>query len=120
MTEKELRHVFIVGSKGIPGLYGGYETFVDKLTEYHQNHANIKYHVACKGTGQTESEYHNARCFFIKLPHIGPAQAIYYDVAALNSCCTYLERRKIQHAVVYVLACRIGPFAAYFRNRIHK
>ena len=24
-----MRHVFIVGSKGIPGAYGGYETFVD-------------------------------------------------------------------------------------------
>ena len=30
-----MQHVFIVGSKGIPGHYGGYETFVDKLTEYH-------------------------------------------------------------------------------------
>ena len=28
-----MQHVFIVGSKGIPGAYGGYETFVDKLTE---------------------------------------------------------------------------------------
>ena len=33
-----MRHVFIVGSKGIPGAYGGFETFVDKLTEYHQKH----------------------------------------------------------------------------------
>ena len=27
------QHIFIVGSKGIPGNYGGYETFVDRLTE---------------------------------------------------------------------------------------
>ncbi|WP_338154061.1 DUF1972 domain-containing protein [Bifidobacterium dentium] len=26
-----------MGSKGIPGNYGGYETFVDRLTEYHQS-----------------------------------------------------------------------------------
>ena len=42
-----MQHIFIVGSKGIPGNYGGYETFVDKLTEYHQNEPNIRYHVAC-------------------------------------------------------------------------
>ena len=42
-----MRHVFIVGSKSL-GAYGGYETFVYKLTEYHQNNKNIKYHVACK------------------------------------------------------------------------
>ena len=43
-----VQNIFIVGSKGIPGAYGGYETFVDKLTEYHQNEQCIRYHVACK------------------------------------------------------------------------
>ena len=38
-----MQHVFIVGSKGIPGAYGGYETFVDKLTEYHENSKELKY-----------------------------------------------------------------------------
>lgn len=28
-----MQHVFIIGSKGIPANYGGYETFVEKLTE---------------------------------------------------------------------------------------
>ena len=28
------QHVFIVGSKGIPASYGGFETFVEKLTQY--------------------------------------------------------------------------------------
>ena len=79
-----MRHVFIVGSKGIPGAYGGYETFVDKLTEYHQNHPQLRYHVACKDTENKEEIYHNARCFHIKVPNIGSAQAIWYDVAALR------------------------------------
>ncbi|MBQ8621495.1 MAG: glycosyltransferase family 1 protein [Oscillospiraceae bacterium] len=115
-----MRHVFIVGSKGIPGSYGGYETFVDKLTEYHQDNTEIKYHVACKGTEEKEFEYHNARCFTVKVPNIGPAQAIYYDVAALNRCCDYIEKNQIQKPIVYILACRIGPFAAHFQKRIHK
>lgn len=115
-----MRHVFIVGSKGIPGSYGGYETFVDKLTEYHQDNTEIKYHVACKGTEEKEFEYHNARCFTVKVPNIGPAQAIYYDVAALNRCCDYIEKNQIPKPIVYILACRIGPFAAHFQKRIHK
>ena len=32
-----VQHVFIVGSKGIPGKYGGYETFVDRLTGCHES-----------------------------------------------------------------------------------
>lgn len=115
-----MQHIFIVGSKGIPGAYGGYETFVDKLTEYHQNRDDLKYHVACKDTKRSEEEYHNARCFHVKVPNIGAAQAIYYDVAALKQCCRYIEENRIEKPIVYILACRIGPFAARFRRRIHK
>ena len=114
-----MRHVYIVGSKGIPGAYGGYETFVDKLTEYHQHSEEIKYHVACKDTKAFEEAYHNARCFHIKVPNIGPAQAIYYDVAALKHCCDHIKANKIEKPIVYILACRIGPFMGYFTRKIH-
>ena len=115
-----MQHVFIVGSKGIPGAYGGYETFVDKLTEYHEKLNAIRYHVACKDTKNGEETYHNARCFHVKVPNIGPAQAIYYDVAALSRCCKYIKAHKIQKPIVYILACRIGPFMARFVRKIHK
>ena len=115
-----MQHVFIVGSKGIPGAYGGYETFVDKLTEYHQEHPDLKYHVACKDTQRREETYHNARCFHVKVPNIGPAQAIWYDVAALADCCKYIRENGIEKPIVYILACRIGPFMAHFVKKIHK
>lgn len=120
LNDSSVQHVFIVGSKGIPGNYGGYETFVDRLTEYHQNNPNLKYHVACKAKDTKTFEYHNADCFDVKVPSIGPAQAIYYDVAALNQCVRYIKRHNIQHPIVYILACRIGPFAAHFQRVIHK
>lgn len=120
LKKLDVRHVFIVGSKGIPGNYGGYETFVDKLTEYHQNNPNLKYHVACKAKDTKTFEYHNADCFDVKVPSIGPAQAIYYDVAALNQCVKYIRQHNIQHPIVYILACRIGPFADHFQKVIHK
>lgn len=129
-----MQHVFIVGAKSL-GAYGGYETFVNKLTEYHQKNEKVKYHIACKANGdgcmdettlagatkinETEFSYHNAHCFKISVPSIGPAQAIYYDVAALNYCCDYIEKNHIEHSIVYILACRIGPFAAYFHKKIN-
>ena len=115
-----MKHVFIVGSKGIPGAYGGYETFVDKLTECHQDNDTIKYHVACKSNENSEFEYHNARCFNVKVPNIGAAQAIYYDVAALKRCCKYIKVNAIENPIVYILACRIGPFMANYVRKIHK
>ena len=115
-----MKHIFIVGSKGIPGAYGGYETFVDKLTEYHQNHSELKYHVACKDTKSFEDTYHNARCFHIKVPNVGPAQAIWYDVAALKNCCKYIKEHNIQKPIVYILACRIGPFMARYVRKLHR
>ncbi|MBW3090916.1 beta 1-4 rhamnosyltransferase Cps2T [Bifidobacterium miconisargentati] len=114
------QHVFIVGSKGIPGNYGGYETFVDRLTEYHQTNELLKYHVACKAQDRQRFSYHNADCFNVKVPNIGPAQAIYYDVAALNECVSYIRRNHIEHPIVYILACRIGPFMAHFQRVIHR
>lgn len=115
-----MQNVFIVGSKGIPGAYGGYETFVDKLTEYHQNEKTLKYHVACKSTKNGEFEYRSARCFNIKVPNIGSAQAIYYDIMALKNCCKYIKDNNIKNSIVYILACRIGPFMSHFVKKIHK
>ncbi|MDD3224287.1 MAG: DUF1972 domain-containing protein [Clostridium sp.] len=115
-----MQNVYIVGAKGIPGNYGGYETFVDKLTEYHQNNKELKYHVACKSNEAGEFQYNNAHCFKIKVPNIGSAQAIYYDVAALSYCCKHINKNHIEHPIIYILACRIGPFAAYFQKKIHK
>jgi len=119
-SRRTMQHVFIIGSKGIPGSYGGYETFVDRLTEYHQDKYGIKYHVACKGAKNGEFEYHNAHCFQLKVPNIGAAQAIYYDLKSLEYCCKYAKKHHINNFVIYVLACRIGPFISYFRKKIVK
>lgn len=129
-----MQHVFIVGAKGFT--YGGYETFLDKLTEYHQDNKNIKYHIACKanGAGMTdetkldgvqiisasEYTYHNAHCFKIESPELGSAQAIFYDIKALQYCCKYIKTHQIEHPIVYVLSSRVGPVMGYFSKKIHK
>lgn len=40
-NKHNVQHVYIIGAKSI-GQYGGFETFVDKLTEHHQNHPLLK------------------------------------------------------------------------------
>ena len=132
---RDIQHVYLVGAKSL-GAYGGYETFIYKLTEYHQYNKKIKYHVACKANGDGymdesklegaalindhEFEFHNAHCFKIDVPQIGSAQAIYYDVVALKMCCEHIRKNHIQHPIVYIMACRIGPFARHFYKEIHQ
>lgn len=113
-----MQHIFIVGSKGIPGRYGGYETFVDRLTECHQLSSDITYYVACKSETEGMFEYHGAHCIKIKVPNVGPAQAVLYDVSALHRIIRLIREQHIEHPIVYVLACRIGPFAGYFHRLI--
>lgn len=132
----EMQHVFIIGAKGILN-YGGYETFIGKLLEQHENHKGIKYHIACKYNGQGymdetklegaqrineyEFKYKNAHCFKIKVPgNLGSAQAIYYDIAALRFCCKYIKKNHITNPVIYVLSSRIGPVMAHYVKKIHK
>lgn len=130
-----MQHIFLVGAKSL-GAYGGYETFVYKLTEYHQNNNNLKYHVACKANGNgcmdetkledvkrindSEFEFHNAHCFKIDVPEIGAAQAIYYDIKSLDYCCKYIKKNNIKNPIVYIMACRIGPFMRKYYKKIHK
>lgn len=114
-----MKNVFIVGCKGIPAQYGGYETFVEQLT-YNQIDNNIKYHVACMSNNFEEFEHNGARCFNVKVPNIGPAKAVYYDVKALKEIIKYIKKNNIEKGIVYVLACRIGPFFNKYVKKLHK
>ena len=79
----------------------------------------INIHCLPNGT-VTEFTYQNVRCFKIPVPNIGPAQAIYYDVATLKECCKYIRQYHIEHPSIYIMACRIGPFMKYFCDEIHR
>lgn len=135
------KSVFIIGAKCI-GQYGGYETFLDRLTEVHQNNPSIQYYIVTKANGDGAMDetmlsgvsnvkkddngavrsfrYHNANVVKLDVPEIGAAQAIAYDVKAFCWCLKYISSHHIQDAVVYVLACRIGPFFGGLVKRAHK
>lgn len=114
-----MKNIFIIGSKGIPANYGGFETFVDELVSRQQND-NIKYHVACLSDNDNETEYHGAHCFNVKVPNIGPAKAVYYDIIALKYCVQYIKKHHLNDSIVYILACRIGPFVNKYVKQLHK
>jgi len=117
---EDKKHVFIIGSKGIPARYGGFETFVDKLTKYRISD-KIYYHVAVLSNTNGIYRYNNAECFEVKVPDIGAGKAVYYDIAALHYCIQYCRKKpEIREPVFYVLACRIGPFIAKYKKRIEQ
>lgn len=134
--QQNVQHVFLIGAKGI-GFYGGYETFVYKLTEYHQEDKRIKYYVACKANGQgcmdesklsnvtriseTEFMFHNAHCFQIRVPEIlGSAQALFYDIEALKESIRIIKRKGIPRPIIYIMACRVGLWIKMYYKEVHK
>ena len=134
-----MKHIFIVGAKSI-GQYGGYETFVSKLSEVHKGNSSIQYHIACKANGDgymdesqlsgvsdvkknglnevTDFTYNNAHVYKIKLPNLGAGTAIIYDIRALKHAIKYCIEQRIEQPIFYVLACRIGPFIKALKRRI--
>lgn len=119
-----MKHIYIIGSKGIPARYGGYETFVDKLTEGQQSD-EIKYHVASRRDNSELSEvndifeYNNAEVFSIDVPNIGPAQAILYDIKSLQWAIKNAKEIGAEAPIFYILAARIGPFMGHYVKQIH-
>lgn len=130
-----VRHVYIIGSKSI-GQYGGYESFVMNLLQQHKDESGVKYHIACKANGSgfmdlsklpgsvrindSEFTYCNAHCFMISIPEkMGAAQAITYDIKALEYACNHIEKNHIDSPIVYILASRIGPFERKYVECVH-
>lgn len=118
-----MQHIYIIGSKGIPARYGGYETFVEKLTAG-QKSLDIKYHVASRRDNTELSqendvfEYNGAEIFSIDVPNIGPAQAIAYDIKALQWAIQNAKDIEAKAPIFYILAARIGPFISKYARKI--
>ncbi len=115
-----MKDVFIVGSKGIPANYGGFETFVDNLVTRQVN-PKIKYHVSCMTFDKSvkQYDYNGAECQEIYVPNIGGAKAILYDLRSLDWALDTIKERNLTDGIVYILACRIGPFLHRYIKKFH-
>ena len=113
---KKRYQIYIVGCKGIPAKYGGFETFVENLVS-NKKDKNIEYHVSCMANNFKEFEYKEAKCFNIKLPFDNAFGRLLYVSRALN----YIEKlNNFDKKIVYILGCRIGPLLLIHKRRLTK
>ncbi len=112
-------HVFIVGSKGIPANYGGFETFVENLTARKQN-PQIQYHVSCMGNEEKEFTHNGARCFNAPLPLPGAPGRILHVSLVLSRVERWVRQHPGEKCIVCILGCRIGPLLIPHAARLHK
>ena len=115
-----MQHVFIIGSRGLPAKYGGFETFVENLVG-HQVSSQIQYHVACLSDKEAyhHFDYKGVDCFTIQAPKFGPARVIAYDMMAINYALKLVKEQEIFQPVFYILGNTIGAFIAPFSRKIH-
>ncbi|HEM3636093.1 TPA: DUF1972 domain-containing protein [Streptococcus suis] len=115
-----MKHIFIIGSRGLPAQYGGFETFVEQLVS-NQVSPTIRYHVAClsDSSHHQHTEYKGADCFTINPPKLGPARVIAYDMMAISYALELVKVQKMEAPVFYILGNTIGGFIAPFAKKIH-
>ncbi|MBF0843665.1 DUF1972 domain-containing protein, partial [Streptococcus danieliae] len=79
-----MQDVYVIGSRGLPAKYGGFETFVQELVTRKQD-PRIVYHVACLSdeVSYQHFDFQGTDCFTICPPQLGPARVIAYDTMAL-------------------------------------
>ena len=114
-----MKDVFIIGSRGLPAQYGGFETFVEKLVS-HKVSPTIRYHVACLSDESTGKhfDYKGADCFTVNPPKLGPARVIAYDMMAINYSLKLIKKEGIQVPIFYILGNTIGAFIVHFAKKI--
>ena len=114
-----MKDIFIIGSRGLPAQYGGFETFVEKLISYKVSPA-IRYHVACLSDESTGNhfDYNGADCFTVNPPKLGPARVIAYDMMAINYSLKLIKKEGIQSPIFYILGNTIGAFIVHFAKKI--
>lgn len=101
-------HVFVVGSKGIPAQYGGFETFLENLTVRKQDD-DIQYHVSCMNNKEKYFIHNNAKCFNVRVPVPGAPGRILHVSRVLRWVEVWCREHLGEKVLVYILGCRIGP-----------
>ncbi|MDA3775224.1 beta 1-4 rhamnosyltransferase Cps2T [Streptococcus thermophilus] len=114
-----MKDIFIIGSRGLPAQYGGFETFVEKLVS-HKISPAIRYHVACLSDESTGNhfDYKGTDCFTVNPPKLGPARVIAYDMMAINYSLKLIKKEGIQSPIFYILGNTIGAFIVHFAKKI--
>jgi glycosyltransferase involved in cell wall biosynthesis len=95
--------IAILGTRGIPARYGGFETFAEKLAV---GLVERGFHVTvfCEGNeGQAPGTFRGVDLCYRSAPALGPLQTIVYDLRCIWSARTAFD-------VVYMLGYGVAPF----------
>lgn len=107
-----LVRVAILGSRGIPARYGGFETFVEALAP-RLVERGLDVTVFCEGKGSLES-FRGVKLRHVRAWAPGPWRALQFDANCVASACRGFD-------VVYMLGYGSSPFCALpraFRRRV--
>src|SRR3990172_311013 len=95
--------IAILGSRGIPAGYGGFETFAEELA-VRLAQRGIDVTVFCEGSGEGRpSEYKGVQLEHVSAPRVGPLTTLLFDLR-----CLWHARKKFD--VVYMLGYGAGLF----------
>lgn len=111
-------HVFIIGSKGIPAQYGGFETFVENLTARKVSD-QIQYHVSGMNCDEKHFKHNGADCFNVRLPLPGAPGRIFHVGLVLKQVEQWGKRHPGEPVIVYILGCRVGPLLISHARKLH-
>jgi len=93
----------LLGCRGIPARYGGFETFAEELGP-RLVARGFEVTVFCEGAAHNRPhEYRGVRLEYVRVPPLGAASALAYDLLALR-------RARARHDVVYMLGYGAGAF----------
>jgi glycosyltransferase involved in cell wall biosynthesis len=84
---KPLKTIAILGTAGVPGSYGGFETLAENLVRYHQTHGlpgHLVVYCSSKRNSARPDTFHGAELRYIALNANGPASVL-YDIVSLMS-----------------------------------
>jgi len=96
------RKIAILGTRGIPAAYGGFETFAEEIS-VRLVAAGHEVTVFCEDAESRQSSYKGVALKYVKAPKLGPLTTIIFDLLCLLRCIRGYD-------VVYMLGYGASPF----------
>ena len=106
------KKIAIIGTVGVPAIYGGFETLVEYLTKYLGKDYDLTVYCSSKSYPNQLTEYNNAKLVYIPLNANG-VQSIPYDIFAIFKALFYADVLLI----LGVSGCIVLPFVKCFSRK---
>jgi glycosyltransferase involved in cell wall biosynthesis len=110
--EISVRHLIVLGIRGLPAAHGGFETFAERLAPHFRDHG-WQVTVYCQGSNsgkRTEDEWHGIKRIHIPVRGSGSVGTIEFDI----KCAVDVERLK---GTILTLGYNTGFIAIWLRLR---